>query len=858
MSGQNMGSISFMRCIARAALCCALAGAAFASPVSDGLHGNSLMNAIPAQSLSQALQAFITQTGLQLAYPSELADGRTSHMAPAGLSPAAALTEMLTGTGLRFTVLNSHAISIFSPRPVPAAIADRDSAQSPGMPASIPELIVTATKREEFLRDVPVSAIVLSPEVMSETGVLSIGEIAAMAPGVEYDFNAQWGGGVLTNVAIRGIDSKVGTSTTGIYIDDAPIQTRNGNFGNPYPVTFDLARVEILRGPQSTLFGAGAEGGAIRFIPNQPSTTEFSALARGEMAATQSGGPSYEAGAAAGGPLIDGYVGTRFAVWYRDDSGYIDRVNPFTGSIVDKNSNSSRTEALRLSVAVEPNDLLRITPSIAYQSLRLGDSFSFYENLSDPAAGVLRSGKLLAQPSEDRFSHAAIKLEYQMRDASLTATASYFDRTATATIDTTNEAGGAFLGGFGNPLGPAYPTSYADAVPTLTSLHQIVMSQEIRLMSSDRNSRLRWTVGASYSAAHHDEGLYTYLVAAPAIPAAISSENYTDTSISGFGNLEVLIAPRWRARFGLRFDDARSVASEYSGGLVGVGAPPLDHAVIDAKPLTPQFDVEYESADHHDLVYASITKGFRIGGVNSALPAQCGADNSPLSYASDSVWSYELGTKRRAFDGRLQLSGAAFYFRWNNIQQNEVPPCQLGFTANAGNAIGKGFDLSADALLSDNLKAGAAMENLDDRYTRTVVFNGNVIVDRGAVVGGVPHVPAPWTASVYFRYDWPVSSGVQGYVRADENIHSHNPGPFSELDPQSISYSPRYTADPATYLLNLRLGVTGSKWDAQLYVNNALNSQPILQRNADTGSSSLIYAYTFRPRTVGIVGSRHF
>ena len=155
---------------------------------------------------------------------------------------------------------------------------------------------MTATKREEFLRDVPVSATVLSGEAMNQAGVTNMAEIAAMTPGVEYDFNAQWGGGVLTNLAIRGIDSKVGASTTGIYIDDVPIQARNGNFGNPYPVTFDLARVEVLRGPQGTLFGAGAEGGSIRFIPNEPSTTTFSGLSRVEFGSTEYGGSSMKRG----------------------------------------------------------------------------------------------------------------------------------------------------------------------------------------------------------------------------------------------------------------------------------------------------------------------------------------------------------------------------------------------------------------------------------------------------------------------------------------------------------------------------------------------------------------------------------
>jgi iron complex outermembrane recepter protein len=851
-----MTLVSLIRRVAEITLCCCVTGAVLAAAPADPSPGRPLQSDIPAQPLPQALQEFISQTGLQLAYLSTLADGKISQAAPAGLSAAAAMAHLLTGTGLDFGFLNGRMIRIFeghSPRPTGSA----HPPQAPPAPPSIPDLVVTATKREEFLRDVPVSATVLSGDAMSEAGITNIAGIAAVTPGVEYDFNAQWGGGVLTNVAIRGIDSKVGTSTTGIYFNDAPIQARNGNFGNPYPVTFDLARVEVLRGPQGTLFGAGAEGGAIRFISNEASTTAFSALSRLELGSTQYGGISYEAGAAVSGPLVDGIVGARITAWYRDDTGYVDHVDPFTGARVERNSNETRTDAVRVSLAVEPNESLRITPLLAHQSLRNDDTSSFYEYLSDSGAGILRNGKLLSQPMNDGFTLTSAKLEYRFAGAKLTLVSSYFDRTATATIDTTNEAGAVFYGGFGNPLGAAYPSSYADAVPTLTSLHQIVLSQEVRLTSSGADEPLRWTAGLFFSRAQQDERQYTYPIATPANLGVYSNEDDTDTLSSGFGNVELQVAPNWKTRLGLRIDDVDSEFTQYAGGFANVGAPPYSHAVMDEKPVTPQFTLEYTAADD-SLNYASIAKGFRVGGINTALPGQCGQREVPSSYASDSVWSYEIGTKRRAFDDRLQLAASVFYLRWHDIQEHEVPACGFGYVANAGAATGKGVDLSLDAALTEQLAFGVAVESVDVRYDQTVLANGELIVDRGAVVGGVPHVPSPWNGTVFVRYQRSVGALADAYARTEEIVHSHSPGPFSELDPRSISYSPRYTADPATALLNLQVGLTWPHWDLKMFVNNVLDSLPVLQRNADAGTSSLIYAYSFRPRTIGFTASYNF
>src|SRR5277367_2665510 len=252
----------------------------------------ALKSDIPAQPLARALEAFAHQTGLQILYVSELVQSQRSHAVSSGLSASMALGRLLEGTGLKFEYLTSSSVQII------AAVAGPPTRVLPGTPEreAIPEVIVTAEKREEFLNVVPISANVLTSAEMNSAGIKSISQIAAVTPGVEYDYDTQFGPGILTRLAIRGIKSEVGTSPTGVYIDDVPIQSRQSGFGNAYPVAFDLTQVEVLRGPQGTLFGAGAEGGAVRFITTEPSATEFTGQYRAEVSQTEYGGPSFETG----------------------------------------------------------------------------------------------------------------------------------------------------------------------------------------------------------------------------------------------------------------------------------------------------------------------------------------------------------------------------------------------------------------------------------------------------------------------------------------------------------------------------------------------------------------------------------
>src|ERR1700686_3765008 len=186
------------------------------------------------------------------------------------------------------------------------------------------EIIVTSTRREESLSKVPISVTAMTQEDMDTKGVKDIADMGRFPPGIAIDNSGT------NNISIRGISSTGGAGTTGIYIDDTPIQIRGLAF-NPddaLPKSFDIDRIEVLRGPRGTLFGAGSEGGTVRYITTQPSLTKTSIYGRSEASFTQGGKPSYEAGLAAGGPIIDGAFGARGTIWFRRDGGWIDRVDP--------------------------------------------------------------------------------------------------------------------------------------------------------------------------------------------------------------------------------------------------------------------------------------------------------------------------------------------------------------------------------------------------------------------------------------------------------------------------------------------------------------------------------------------------
>src|SRR6202044_3911263 len=226
------------------------------------------------------------------------------------------------------------------------------------------------------------------------------------------------------------IDSQAGSGTTGIYIDDTPIQARalGLNANNTLPAVFDLNRVEVLRGPQGTLFGAGSEGGTVRYITVQPSLTQSSVYAKAETSYTEGGAPSYESGVAAGIPVIDGVFAVRVSAWYGRVGGCIDGVDPTTLEVVDKNANYDETTVLRVAALWQPNDALKVSPSILYQNGHRNDVTIYWPEYSDPSSNRYVSANPTARPEPDLFYLPSLNVQAEMGPVRLISTTSYFDR----------------------------------------------------------------------------------------------------------------------------------------------------------------------------------------------------------------------------------------------------------------------------------------------------------------------------------------------------------------------------------------------------------------------------------------------
>jgi len=416
-----------------------------------------------------------------------------------------------------------------------ASSGEESSDQSSG---ALQEIVVTATRREESLSKVPISVTALTQDSLDKLGIKDFADMVRFTPGVSL--NTVEG----NNVTIRGIGASGGASTTGIYIDDTPIQNRALFLASEtLPKAFDLDRVEVLRGPQGTLFGAGSEGGTVRYIMTQPSATTFSSYLRSEVAYTEAGALSYEAGAAAGGPIVDGSLGIRASAWYREDGGWIDQVNPFTHSLDRSNGNNSQATAFRVAALWQPTTALSITPAIMYQDRRTnndGDGGSYWGILSDPTNNNFISGNPDRTSEDDNYVLATLKIAVNLGRSQLISNSSYYKRNDKDFNDTEygggtiynlayyqtlgwlpNPATGAVgsfpYAPFSGPLCPTmsacYPLVDANGVHLPQSLQnyrasQLVQStqenwtQEFRLQSTEPSDRIQWTVGAFYTLNH--------------------------------------------------------------------------------------------------------------------------------------------------------------------------------------------------------------------------------------------------------------------------------------------------------------------------------------------------------------------
>jgi iron complex outermembrane recepter protein len=719
------------------------------------------------------------------------------------------------------------------------------------------EVTVTATRRAESVEKVPISIEALSQQALTQDRIESIGDLAAIVPGLQFATNGYAFLSNYTSVSIRGFNSMAGPSTIGIYLDDAPLQGRMspvGNVGYIFPVVFDLDRVEVLRGPQGTLFGASSESGAIRFITNQPNLTQFSGFSHAEYSATQDGGPSYEIGAAYGGPIVNDELGFRASAWIRRDGGYTSLVNP-SAEIISTDSNSDRKAVLRMALGIKAGDVL-ITPAVTYQSIDVNNGNSFFDHFSNPSQGYFANGRLLPDSWSDHVTIPSVKIESPFSFADLTAVATYVSRGFTENTDMSPLVCAVF-GGCGSPLGIAYPTSTTDVSPLTTGQQFRAISGEVRLTSNQPNAFASWVAGLFVD--HRKQNDYAIITgpdffALPAggNPLLYANQYIWDDQYAVFAQTDLHVAPKLTLTLGGREELARTSQTNFNGkGALSAGAPLESSASVRETAFLPKATISYQFTSEN-LLYGSVGKSLRIGGSNNGLPTFCNLSATP-NYGPDSLWSYEIGTKDRFLNGRVQLDTSIYHVRISGIQSLVYLACNEAYVTNLGTAVNDGFDFSLQTLITDQLRLDLNVGYSDLRYVDTTYSpNGTPVSVKGDGISALSFVNPPWDVSVSSSYTFPLTNGDKVQLRAQYIFHSRNNRSVITEDPQSPSYEPAEVPDPPTHLTNFRATYTKGALDMGVYLENAFNSHPLLQAYQDIPTSNLITHSTFRPRTLGV------
>jgi iron complex outermembrane recepter protein len=799
--------------------------------------------------------------------------------------------------GVKFTLsavgLASGIFCMFTALP---ALADTPAADT----GELGEIVVTAQRRSERLQDVPMSIQAFSQEALDQQGVRSVDDLTRVSPGVTFLRNGMSSSGNYndedSDISIRGIDSTAGAATTGIYVDDTPIQTRHLNFGtvNPYPVLFDLQDVEVLKGPQGTLYGAGSEGGTVRFITPAASLDTYSGYARAEYGQIDNGGSNYEAGAAFGGPIIPGVLGFRVSASFREDGGWVNRVDyarppstldpsgavlytgdPTVTGVTEKNANWRDTQTFRLALKYQPIEGLSIDPSIYIQTLHINDTGAYWLNISNPSGNVYNNGDAQRDPSTDPWYLGSVKISWNQPWANISSNTSYFSRQQHSVSDYTQWFDTVFIL---DQYSPLQNSSYFTD-------HQNNFNEELKLTSVDSSSPLQWTAGLFYTHTNEDSTEYVVSPTAcsiPAEPCPLTSPGFPagqltylqprfsmlDKQAAIFGEVSWKFADVFKIQAGFRYSDLQyyGVVQEIEQGEFGtlnVNTPSSGSS----RPFTPRFVFNYQPGTDH-LYYASAAKGFRPGGINTTLPSNCFANTgvSPTSaaapFAPDSLWQYEIGTKNTLLDHHLTVNGAIYYIKWKNIQQFIYLACGLGLDYNLGEVTGKGGDIEIEWRALDALTLGVIASYTDSSFDDNVVLGTS---DR--VVTSGDHLQAsPWNIDLTGEYVF-TATDFKPYLRLDYQYATAQRSLIPYTDPAN---NPNADATlpglPEVRVMNIRAGVRFNGFDISLFANNAFDYHtPIFVSrdfnapvyglpNLDTNYFGRGYA----PRTVGVTGTYKF
>ena len=730
------------------------------------------------------------------------------------------------------------------------------------------DIIVTAEKRSESLERVPLSIVAYGGEALAESGVQDFSSLAARIPGVSL-ISAGPG---RSSYSIRGIASVGGNApTTGFYVDETPILPSGGDGATATidPDLFDLTRVEVLRGPQGTLYGASSMGGTVRLITNQPNLTQEQGTLKVEGSDTAHGGGNVRVDGMINIPLIDNRAALRLVATYKDFSGFIDRrigvwapnpdaqpgfpaypVSPLQPTSVVHDVNTDRTITVRTLLKIAVTDAFTITPSVWLQDNQAGGppNFDIPEGGSSHALVQNRPFNI-SEAYSDRFTLSNLTMNYDLGWGSLLSTTSYLQRQESTPDDEAEALE------YNIPQGQFVPSVYAPIVTTRE------LTEEVRLAFAPQGSPLSGVVGGYFNNANRHyyvnyvtPGYNALFANSPTSiaffgPGPLSDTNYSQhgdyspKQYAAFTELNYQITSQLKVTAGVRWFELEYTTVRYEDGLSN-GGPSISDGSAKNTGFNPKGEVSYQASDNQ-LYYVSASKGVRPGGVNTSNLAQkgCGQDYGP--YGPDSLWNYEGGAKTRWLNGALTVNAAAYYIKWSAVQQGRTLPCSYQITANAGSAKVHGAELELQGEVGGNLILGAGVG-----YTKAVLAADAPSL--GGVAGQqLENVPR-WNGNASAKYLFTPAAGYSGYVRADEQYVGESYPDFSRTDPA--------TFQRAYAILDARAAIIHNKWEGDVFIDNMFDRRADLSKfisdNYDAANRTRMF--TNRPRTVGVSIQRTF
>jgi len=699
------------------------------------------------------------------------------------------------------------------------------------------DIVVTAQKREQALIDVPQSISVIGEGSLERNQATNFKDYLKLVPGLQLNQSTPGFG----RLVLRGINTGGVASTVAVYLDETTFGSSSGLVNGAVLAgdfdTFDVARVEVLRGPQGTLYGANALGGILKFVSNAPSTEAVEARARGSLETVRGGEESYMGSALINLPLGD-MLAVRASGFYRDIGGFIDLIGT-GGSDRENDINASKSYGGRGSLLFRPSDRFSVQLSGYLQNLDVQASDSVD---ADPDNGRTLYGRLSQSQFVPEFSNVRYRVysgvvDWDLDFATLVSSTSYSTLRQTFRSDLTTAFGPLIEGALG------VPNNFFQAQTTRVKR----FTQEVRLQSPAATA-FEWLVGGYLSRerglidqdfAAVTPGTLTPIAGLPLLGEAAVTSHYRE--VAGFANATLHLGPRFDLDFGGRYSHNRQRADQASDGILAGGPSVLPTARSDEDVFTYSVAPKLELGERAN-VYARVAKGFRPGGPNILAP---GAPAEFRTYQSDSLVSYELGIKAETADRSFAIDAAGFYIDWDDIQVFGVQN-NFGFNSNGGKARSQGFEFTATLR-----PTGGWSTSVNGAYT-----DAKLLDDTPAQVGGLDRDRLPYTPKYSIAlnsdYEWDIGGGKEAFVG----------GSIRTLSRQTASYNAalraangRQPTIPSFTVVDLRAGVDFGRFSVELYAKNVNDSDG--KTSLDLGAPANVpfgqaTAGVIRPRTVGV------